>query len=88
MKLIPPFPPFVYLVIGLAVALVAGQTVAAEQTASATPCMDVLDHFTSPDVPAMGPDETVTPPGHWPDVPPPADFARQRIGAAPDALPG
>jgi outer membrane protein assembly factor BamB len=33
--------------------------------ASKTPCMNVLDKFTAPDVPAMGPDETPSPPGSW-----------------------
>ena len=83
MKIHSHFLPSVCLGIGLAVALVAGQTVAAEQAASVTPCMDVLDRFTSPDVPAMGPDETVTPPGHWLDVPSPADLPGKGLAQHP-----
>ncbi len=45
--------------------------------------MAVLDRFTSPDVPAMGPDETVTPPGHWPDAPPPADLPGKGLAQHP-----
>ncbi len=32
---------------------------------SATPCISVLDRFTAPNVPAFGPDETVSPIGGW-----------------------
>lgn len=32
---------------------------------TSTPCMDVLDLFTAPGVPAMGPDETFAPVGNW-----------------------
>jgi outer membrane protein assembly factor BamB len=43
---------------------------------AATPCMDVLDKFTAPDVPAMGPAETTAPIGAWTN------------GVTPDNLPG
>jgi outer membrane protein assembly factor BamB len=41
-----------------------------------TPCMDVLNLFTAPDVPAMGPAETAAPIGKW------------TSGITPDNLPG
>lgn len=47
--------------IGLA-ALIGGHAAGA---APKTPCMAVLNRFTAPDVPAMGPDETVSPVGSW-----------------------
>ncbi len=82
-KINPSFFPSFLLITGFAAALSAGQTVAAEPDASATPCMAVLDRFTAPDVPAMGPDETVTPPGHWPDAPPPADLPGKGLAQHP-----
>ena len=68
-------------VLGMATLTGGGQA----NAAPAAPCMAVLDRFTAPDVPAMGPDETASPPGGWVNAvtPPPA---RQRPGAAPDAL--
>ena len=72
MKITSRFSPSVSLACGLAAACTAGLTTSTAQGPSTTPCMAVLDRFTSPDVPAMGPDETVTPPGRWPDAPPPA----------------
>ena len=83
MKTKTPFLCSVRLVIGLAAALGVDQTAATEPAASATPCMTVLDRFTSPDVPAMGPDETVTPPGHWPDAPPLADLPGKGLAQHP-----
>ena len=72
MKIKSPFSFLVVSAVGFATALGAVQTRAAEPVAAATPCMGVLDRFTAPDVPAMGPDETLTPPGRWPDAPAPA----------------
>jgi hypothetical protein len=36
-----------------------------KNASSATPCLAVLDRFTAPDVPAMGPDESPSPMGKW-----------------------
>ena len=61
--------------IGLFAILTGCHTSEAAKLASATPCMAVLDRFTAADVPAMGPDETVSPAGSWtngitpPDLP-------------------
>ncbi len=68
----PLFLPLMLLAVGLAAATGDGQAVAAGQAAADAPCMAVLDRFTAPGVPGMGPDETVTPPGRWPDAPAPA----------------
>ena len=35
------------------------------EAGAATPCMAVLGRFTAPGVPALGPDETVSPVGNW-----------------------
>jgi hypothetical protein len=52
-------------VIGMA-AFLGGSVAAAPKTSdSQTPCMTVLDKFTAPDVPEMGPGETPSPPGSW-----------------------
>ncbi len=63
------FPPSLaaFSVICLAVPFVAAAP-------SATPCMDVLDRFTAPGVPAMGPDETASPAGSWTDAATPANL--------------
>jgi len=53
-----------FSVLGLA-ASIGGSTAAAPKPASTTPCLAVLDRFTAPSVPAMGPDETVSPVGSW-----------------------
>ena len=67
----------------LALALAAGQAAPAAQAASASPCLDVLARFTSPEVPALGPDETVTPPGRWPAVPTPVDLPGKGLAQHP-----
>lgn len=54
-----------FAAIGLASALTGGHSSDAATLPSATPCMAVLDRFTAPDVPAMGPGETVAPVGGW-----------------------
>ncbi len=69
----PPFLSVALLAVGFATA----------QAAPATPCMDVLDRFTAPGVPEMGPDETVTPPGRWPDAPPPAGLPGKGLAQHP-----
>ena len=61
--------------IGMAMTLTGCHTPAATLS-SATPCMAVLDRFTAPDVPAMGPAETEAPAGRWTN------------GITPDNLPG
>jgi hypothetical protein len=53
------------LALGLAATLTGCHTMPGAGSATATPCMDVLDRFTAPDVPAMGPAETVSPVGSW-----------------------
>jgi hypothetical protein len=64
----------VFSALGLA-AFLGGPAGAAPKPASTTPCMAVLDRFTAPNVPAMGPDETGSPVGNWtngitpPDLP-------------------
>ncbi len=54
------------VVAALGIATFSGgyQTEAAKPVAE-TPCMAVLDRFTEPNVPEMGPDETVSPVGNW-----------------------
>ncbi len=47
------------------VTLFSGCHTPATKSASATPCMDVLDRFTNGNVPAFGPDETFSPAGQW-----------------------
>ena len=54
-----------FLAIGLASALTGGHSSDAATPPSATPCMALLDRFTAPDVPALGPGETVAPVGGW-----------------------
>ena len=51
-------------VLGMA-AFLGGPTRAAPKPASTLPCLAVLDRFTAPNVPAMGPDETASPIGNW-----------------------
>ena len=46
----------------------------APASASATPCMDALVKFTSPDVPAMAPEEAESPVGKWVNGITPADL--------------
>jgi hypothetical protein len=48
-----------------AVVTLSGCHTPATKSASATPCVDVLDRFTAGDVPALGPDETESPAGKW-----------------------
>jgi hypothetical protein len=54
----------VFLDIGMAATLTGCRTSAAA-SASATPCMAMLDRFTAADVPKMGAAEIVAPIGHW-----------------------
>ncbi len=52
---------------------------------SATPCMAVLDRFTAPGVPALGPAETEVAPGKWMahPPPPPANFPGNGVAQHP-----
>jgi hypothetical protein len=52
--------------------ILAGCQTPATTSSSATPCMAQLNRFTAPDVPAMGPAETVSPAGKWANAPAPA----------------
>jgi outer membrane protein assembly factor BamB len=54
----------IFPAIGIAAVLTGCHTTAAKSSA-ATPCMALLDRFTAPDVPAMGPAETDAPIGTW-----------------------
>ena len=54
----------VFSAIGMA-AILTGCHTTATKSSLATPCMAVLDRFTAPDVPAMGPAETESPIGKW-----------------------
>ena len=67
----------------LAVAHAAAQTASPAPTPSTTPCLDVLARFAAPDVPALGPDETVTSPGRWPELPAPADLPGKGLAQHP-----
>ena len=60
----------VFPVIGM-VTLIGGSTAAPAKPASTTPCMAVLDRFTAPDVPAVGPAEEPVPYGNPNAVIPP-----------------
>jgi hypothetical protein len=64
----------IFPAIGIAAVLTGCHTTAAKSS-TATPCMALLDRFTAPNVPAMGPAETNAPIGTWtngvtpPDLP-------------------
>ncbi len=59
--------------LGVAATLTACRTPPTVASASpATPCMAQLNRFTAPEVPAMGPAETESPPVNWTNAPTPA----------------
>jgi hypothetical protein len=58
-------------------------TAAGGPTASATPCLARLARFTAPDVPALGPAETVSPASKWTNSPTPAGLPGQGLAQHP-----
>ena len=64
-----------FAVVGVAM-LSENRGVQAAEAAPDLPCLAVLDQFTAPDVPAMGPDEVEAPIGNWTN------------GVTPENLPG
>jgi hypothetical protein len=65
MNLIPRSLLAVFSAMGVAAILSGCHTPEAAKQSSATPCLAVLDRFTSADVPAMSPAETMAPVGSW-----------------------
>ncbi len=57
--------PAVFSAVAVAATLTGCRTPETAKLSPATPCMAVLDRFTAPDVPALGPAEAEAPTGRW-----------------------
>jgi hypothetical protein len=75
-------PLALFSAIGIASAFIAWHSNAATLPSPA-PCMALLDRFTAPDVPALGPAETASPAGNWANAPTPAGLPGKGLAQHP-----
>ena len=61
----------------------AAEDASAAKSSAATPCMNVLDRFTTADVPALGPAETAVAARKSENAPPPADLPGKGLAQHP-----
>src|SRR5580704_15463980 len=66
--------PTLAAAVAVVLSLFAGCSTNPSQSAPATPLMALLDRFTAPDVPAMGPAEAEAPVGKWKNAPTPPNL--------------
>ncbi len=78
MNLKPRSSLAVCFAIGMVVTLTGCHTPVAKST-SVTPCLDVLHLFTAANVPAMGPDEALSPAGSWTNGITPSNLPGKRL---------
>src|SRR5580658_8392375 len=67
----------------VAITLTGCHTPAATKSSSATPCLAQLSRFSAPDVPALGPAETVSPAGKWSNAPAPGGLPGKGLAQHP-----